>query len=416
MPSSRGTAFLALIVTLAACGGRARSSATTSREGGAHDASTDAADTGTDAADTGTDVADTGTDAPVDAPADQSEASLDGCPTGAVFDGGACACPAGRVDCGGICTDLSQDDCNCGACGQHCAGGLCMSGACQCLGNQLPLQCGGSTVCSYSGDPRNCGGCGVTCPANTTCSSNPDGSESCAPCAAPLEACGSGQCVDLSGDQSNCGACGCQCKRLDGSFVGCSGGACDCGSLTNCCATGGSGCVDLQSDPENCGACGHACPTSDVCVSGTCTPCPAGKIACRFIDPSGALEPTTCVDPMSDPENCGQCNHRCFGPWTCSAGTCVCNPGNLDCPGTVHDEPAGVSGCTDPTYDKHNCGACGHDCGPAGTCVAGVCQCHGWMCGGLCVDVMHDAQNCGRCGHACANNEQCACGTCAPKG
>jgi hypothetical protein len=44
-----------------------------------------------------------------------------------------CACPDGMVSCGNTCVDLMNDDDNCGACGNACAG-TCVSGVCTCQG------------------------------------------------------------------------------------------------------------------------------------------------------------------------------------------------------------------------------------------------------------------------------------------
>src|SRR5690606_741539 len=58
--------------------------------------------------------------------------------------------------------------------------------------------------------------------------------------------------------------------------------------------------------------CGMACAAGQSCAGGICS-CPAGQSPC------GA----TCVDLMSDPQNCGTCGSVCSAGATCSAGTCL---------------------------------------------------------------------------------------------
>jgi hypothetical protein len=77
------------------------------------------------------------------------------------------------------------------------------------------------------------------------------------------------------------------------------------------------------------------CPSDHLCVDGQCarltdtvgctTPndCSAGQICC-----GGA-----CVDPLTDPANCGYCTNTCGTSEVCKGGICDCVPGcdNLEC-------------------------------------------------------------------------------------
>jgi hypothetical protein len=57
--------------------------------------------------------------------------------------------------------------------------------------------------------------------------------------------------------------------------------------------------------------------------------------------------------------------------------------------------------CVDPNSDPWNCGACDNACGWTEDC------CDGW-----CTDVYYDDYNCGACGYACAWDEICDGGWC----
>jgi hypothetical protein len=120
-------------------------------------------------------------------------------------------CVAPKTMCGASCVDLTSDAANCGACGQSCSPGACISGQCVCSG----AICDGTCVDSQV-DPLNCGGCKISCGTGR---------------------CQSGQCVPA-------------------------------------CATGetvcDSGCTLLESDTQNCGACGNTCPDGYTCNDAAC--------------------------------------------------------------------------------------------------------------------------------------------------
>lgn len=80
----------------------------------------------------------------------------------------------------------------------------------------------------------------------------------------------------------------------------------DCPTPTTVCDAARGVCVECLELAD----CGHMPGT--VCSQGTCV-CPStGESWC---------EPDRCVDFMSDPENCGQCDKPCFG--ACNAGACA---------------------------------------------------------------------------------------------
>jgi hypothetical protein len=79
--------------------------------------------------------------------------------------------------------------------------------------------------------------------------------------------------------------------------------------------------------------------------------------------------PGGCLDPTSDPENCGGCGIRCeteLGPLSvCSNGSCSCRPDTVKC----------GSRCTRLESDPLNCGGCGIAVDPAELCVGGAPTC-----------------------------------------
>jgi hypothetical protein len=88
-----------------------------------------------------------------------------------------------------------------------------------------------------------------------------------------------------------------------------------------------------------------------------------------------------CVETTFDPRNCGQCGKTCVNGELCMGSACKCPSGGgaaapcassqACCPGT---------GCKNLTNDANNCGSCGVQCGPGGTCVNGLCGCGTMTC------------------------------------
>jgi hypothetical protein len=215
-------------------------------------------------------------------------------------------------------------------------------------------------------------GVGVTCPAGQAlCGAN---------------------CVFINVDAQNCGTCGMACPPT----LACINGACGCpAGLINCSST----CVNPMSDNLNCGACGGACAAGQVCSAGACAlSCGANLLLCSGI----------CADPQVDRANCGGCGQACSADFFCVAGKCVfaCPPPHIKC---IPDGGASPDGtvCTDPRFDRLNCGGCSIRC-PTGAEDPTSC------CDGACVDLNTSNSHCGFCGHTCdvANGFQCFGGNC----
>lgn len=80
-------------------------------------------------------------------------------------------------------------------------------------------------------------------------------------------------------------------------------------------------CVDLKTDPFNCGKIGNVCPTTElVCKDSTCQ----ARSACGSpwkICPVNS-QVAACVDPNTDPLNCGGCGIRCNDNQNCVNASC----------------------------------------------------------------------------------------------
>jgi hypothetical protein len=87
-------------------------------------------------------------------------------------------CAAGQACCSGACVDLQTDSAHCGTCGNVCAADLsCVNGICQgncglqnCTSPATCCTANGFSVCTdLSDDPNNCGACGNVCQGSATC-------------------------------------------------------------------------------------------------------------------------------------------------------------------------------------------------------------------------------------------------------
>jgi hypothetical protein len=130
--------------------------------------------------------------------------------------------------------------------------------------------------------------------------------------------------------------------------------------------------------------CGTPLPNHAV-DGGSQTICPDHPGQC-----AGKCCGTQCLDTMSDPRNCGDCNQQCPMGTICFGGHCGCPPNGLACGGG--QTCCGSLGCVSLDSDIRNCGGCGVTCGDGAVCSGGKCLCGGVMC--------PSGQTC--CGGACA--------------
>lgn len=304
----------------------------------------------------------------------------------------------GRIGPEQYCANLSNDERNCGACGNVCRSGeVCLGGGCQ-------IPCGdGLAACedethSYctdvNTDEANCGECRVACAPSDHCA-NGDCLPACPDAELPNN-CGTpdaAACVNVLTDADNCGACGRSCPVQHACVEGACTLICDAAETRCVDAQGVPYCADTQTDAANCGGCGEAfaCADGRACVAGACAlPCDAPLFECGG----------SCVDRDVDPNHCGACGNACGQGYSCVSGAC-----RLECPADrSHCGEGDAQYCADTTSDGSNCGGCGNACGRDQTCINANCVCSvGQLCNGVCVDKASDPNNCGECGVTCSS-------------
>lgn len=119
----------------------------------------------------------------------------------------------------------------------------------------------------------------------------------------------------------------------------------------------GSSCVDPSSSDEHCGECNRACFANTECVQRFCVaPCPANTTRCG----------QTCADLRSDMRNCGDCGMICFSDQVCSEGECGCAQDKAPCAGVCVERLVGL------------CGACGDECPADVACDDGTAHASDW--------------------------------------
>lgn len=222
-----------------------------------------------------------------------------------------CGCKPGQALCKTPftrCVNATDDDENCGACGNACDpngdgdAGVphdtfyfgCYSGQCghlKCMPTLANCDGDKSNGCETSVlTAENCGGCGVACAPGQDCRLDDYGSPQCM-CPAGETFCPtwcfdgicSGACFNLASDRNHCGACGSSCAP-SGSIN--SIGTCTYGMCNRQCMKGWADCngnetdqceTNIDSDPMNCGGCGKVCDAvaGQACVGGSCVvePC-----------------------------------------------------------------------------------------------------------------------------------------------
>jgi len=189
------------------------------------------------------------------------------CTGGMMCSSGSCACPQGTHDCNGTCSDdnaLATCGTECSACRTNVRGGqpICKDAQCSYMCPAPSKDCD-STCVDTSNDDNNCGSCGNRCSGGKGCSSGR--------CVCPF---GTNDCGGTCKDSTSRDACGPLCVRCptptSGSGVAtCNGISCDisCNGGTKC----GNACVNTTNDTKNCGGCNQACETGQYCANGQCS-------------------------------------------------------------------------------------------------------------------------------------------------
>jgi hypothetical protein len=164
--------------------------------------------------------------------------------------------------------------------------------------------CQGDCV-NLESNVNNCGTCGHACPTGLYCTKG-----ECVlrlVCLENQTQCSSYYCSDLNTSSFDCGACGIKCS-FDLPVQTCCNGTCK----------------SLQTDPDNCGICGLQCSPSEVCCAGICVN--SGNNPCKC-EPECPEELTccnnSCMNLMTNTDNCGRCGNACTSPNFCQGGMCV---------------------------------------------------------------------------------------------
>ncbi len=300
--------------------------------------------------------------------------------------------------CGGVCVDVLADSNNCGTCGAACPPGFTCSGfSCVADGGDAPLQCGPGVCPAGSGCVDSLLSGTVKC-FPRSCSGRSDGT-ACGFGSDTVGTCCAGACVETLEDSANCGACGVDCR---GGL--CIGGACEAAEVSTCvpncpagqlcfqgtcvgpvCGEVAPGCPvfgNTRSGQPPVVGCYPACLGGDICVQGTCVGyiCNQGFVCMAQDDQLGLCCPDgSCIDPASDPNNCGGCGVSCKGE-PCVDGACSGAPCGFSTQGkfcgslTDSDSVCCGASCVDTAADDANCGACGNVCPSGMSCRSGTCQ------------------------------------------
>ena len=97
-------------------------------------------------------------------------------------------------------------------------------------------------------------------------------------------------------------------------------------------------CIDPQTDPNNCGGCAIGCSTLDqACCDGTCQNIVDDRINCGACFFGCAVGEdccgTRCFNLSTSVQHCGSCRTDCGPHALCDHGVCTCDDASGRCPG-----------------------------------------------------------------------------------
>jgi hypothetical protein len=346
------------------------------------------------------------------------------------------------VCCSSTCSELDHDPLNCGRCGAVCpAGTLCDEGACvpevacslqandqlcSLTSEKTGICCDGTCVDPL--DPNHCSSCTNGCPIGEVCRQR-DGfppypwcwlvDGGFADCATLGCEFGWGcvprtGCRPLSCSQGNQGEC-----ALPFGDAGYSSGACCNGVCGGAGCTGGVGNY-CSGDPANCPS-GSLCVAESSswgeCISATCQGRGNGQLCAVPVDGGTQGAPgiccsQACVDPTSDPNNCGGCGLPCDA---CTPGGCLPKGSTGDCQMSCGFGTVCVAGgsCVDSTCRWLDLSPIAGVTRSYGFCVAqdgniGLCRFSDLAC----ADLRNDPLNCGHFDVRCDAGQTCVHGSC----
>ena len=192
-----------------------------------------------------------------------------------------------------------------------------------------------------------------------------------------------GECATVDYDKFHCSPSGSWATGAGGTY-GCNGKACAKCSYGTCDESGCAGgtcvspmttcagaCVNVLTDQKNCGTCGNSCTAGMTCYSGACIAPPTSACGNGICETAETCPTDKCcygawADTNYDLNNCGSCGNRCPQNEQCSAGSCICSAGYVDCDSTPGCETMG-------TYcPTKNCVA-DSECPSGNVCCSGKC-------------------------------------------